>query len=671
MASGVMRFWIAQSVLLLALFSSAYAEDKRDFIAEFARLGIEELLAQPVSSVLRKEQSLRRAPSAVYVLKNDDIRRAGATSIQEALRLVPGLTVLRQNSSTWAVTARGFDSNGSAKLLVLIDGRSVYSPLFSGVFWDVQDVALEDIDRIEVIRGPGAVSWGENAVNGVINIITKSAQETQGGRIVVGGGQAENAIAQARYGDKLSNDTYYRVYVKHNSRDELQSPRMEGGADDEWNMTRGGFRLDSNLSDDSSFMARGEIYGGKSHTRADVIESFAPPFTVNRKYSTDLSGGNIVLRYNRAFSENSQLRLQAYYDRTERDSINFGERRDTFDFEAQHRYAASSTHDIVYGANYRVSYDDVGESLGVQFDDLHRSDHPITAFVQDEITLVPDRWSIIPGTKAGVNDYTGFEIQPALKTVFTPSSSDTWWASVSRAVRIPARIDDDIRLNVAPNIGADGLPNVFGVIGNRDFDAEKLIAYEIGYRAQPSDTFYFDVATFYHDYEDLLSFEAEPPFLESVPMPTHLVTPFRLDNNLEGASYGVELASMWRALEYLQLKATYSYINVDFAAEPGSLDTFSNVIERRTPHHQATFRIHVDLPGNIQVGSLFYYTDAIPSYNVKSSIRSDLRLAWQPSDSTAVELIGQNLFRAVHREHGNSSSQVGPAVFARFTWSFG
>jgi iron complex outermembrane receptor protein len=485
--------------------TESVAEDTADYLSQISELNLEDLLTQEVSTVLRKEQPLSGAAAAVYVLTAEDIRRSGAASLPEALRLVPGVTVTRTNAWNWEITVRGFDSDGSAKLLVLIDGRSVYSPLYSGVFWDVQNVVLSDVERVEVIRGPGAVSWGENAVNGVINIITKSAKDTQGGLVQGGGGKEEEGFGTLRYGGKISDDIHYRVYGTGFKRDNFRN--IDGSdAKDGWNMAQGGFRIDGQLTEKNSFTAQGDIYDGDASENILRFESFAPPFTNRIKNQINLHGGNALLRFNRNESEESQLSFQTYYDRTERFTDLYSETRDTFDFDFQHHYKVSEHHDIVYGASHRITTADIDNWPSLGFYPQHRTDHLTTAFVQDEIKLVPETFSVIPGVKLGHNSYTGFEYQPALKAVWTPPDRrQTVWASISRAVRIPAAIDTDIQAFGLGSVAPDGTPMVLGLYGNPDFDSEKLLAYELGYRAEPSKQFSFDVALYYQDYDQLLS----------------------------------------------------------------------------------------------------------------------------------------------------------------------
>lgn len=662
--------------LLAVVPLSAFAESKDDYINRLAALELEDLLNQEISSVLRKEQPIAKAPSAVYVLTGEDVRRSGATSIPEALRLVPGITVIRTNANNWSITARGFDSNGSAKLLVLIDGRSVYTPLFSGVFWDVQDVVLEDIERIEVIRGPGAVSWGENAVNGVINILTKKSADTQGGLISGGGGKEEQGFGTIRYGGKVGENTSYRVYTKYFNRDNFrESPipgEQHGSAEDDWDMFRGGFRLDSTLSPKDAVTFQGDIYNGNTSQKTDLLRSFTAPFSELIRNETDLTGGNLLFRFTRDISATSQVKLQTYYDRTERHNEVFGEDRDTFDIDLQHHLLLSPRHDFVYGANYRLSSDDIEGSFPIQFSPSSRTDYLANAFVQDEITLIPEKLAIIPGSKIGYNEYSGFEYQPALKVVWTPKDNNTIWGSVSRAVRMPARIDEDLRANVRPSgVGADGSPLVPVLFGTRGFDGEDLLAYELGFRREFAKQATLDIATFYHRYDNLLSLEPGAPFAESNPLPAHTVLPFSIDNKVEGDTYGAEIAATWRPFSGVTLLPSYSYTEVQLSKDHDSLDPVFKGVERATPHHQAVLRAHFDLPGDFELDPILYYVDSIPNSDVSSYLRTDLRLGWRVNSDLTLDFVVQNLFDDGHHEAGRARPvEIERCVFGKVTYRF-
>lgn len=658
-------------VLLFSTFSSKVYAESNSYISEIAQLDIQDLMEQEVSSVLRKEQSLSNAAAAVFVITSEDIRRSGSRSLPELLRMVPGITVTRLRGGDWQVTARGFDSNGTSKLLVLIDGRSVYSPVFSGVFWDAQDVIAEDIERIEVIRGPGAVSWGENAVNGVINVITKHSQELKGTRIIAGATDKGSASTSLSFGDSISETTSYRIFGKYAARDNL---RFGSGkdADDESRIEHGGFRIDSNPSKKDSLTIQGDIYDGSNSLKSDILTSFIPPFTERKKNTTDIGGGNILLRWKHEEDPSSQYVFQTYYDRTERNNLTFGEERDTYDVDLQHHYKLSRTHDLVYGANYRITSDEFDNSFSIKLIPEERTDQLFNAFIQDEITIVPEKWSIIPGIKAGYNDYSYFDYQPALKLLWTPSPSKTAWASASRAIRSPARIDEDIYAYGVPTLGDNGIPQVPAVIGSKDFDAEGLHAYEIGYRSQISDSISADITAFYFQYQDLLSITQGSPFDESVPAPTHTIIPFILNNRLHGEAYGTEAYTQWKLTNSLDLGASYSFIQLNFEPDPGSADFFGDSIERRTPQNQASAKLHWNLDENFDFNAIAYYVDAIPTYSVPSYIRADLHLGYKINNQWLLDFAVQNLIGDGHREWETEEKgvKIDRTFYVKFTYNF-
>jgi iron complex outermembrane receptor protein len=509
---------------------------------ELKQLSLEELMGVEVTSVSKKEEKLFDAAAAIYVITQEDIRRSGATSIPEALRNVPGLEVVRLNANTWQISARGFVTTAN-KILVLIDGRSVYTPLFAGVFWDVQDTLLEDLDRIEVIRGPGGTLWGANAVNGVINIITKSAKETHGWLLTGGGGTEERAFGGARYGGKLGENARYRFYAKYFNRDDMVFPDGRDAAD-QWQMGQGGFRVDWDASEKNLLTLQGDLYVGE--VGGQVVASPTPPFLSMTDAS--VGGGNLLGRWTHHVSDISNVQLQVYYDRTERRIPGFfSEDRDTFDVDVQHRFPWGRRHDIIWGIGYRYTQDKVDSSFSVSVDPAQRATDLLSLFMQDDITLLPNRLRLTLGSKFEHNDFSGFEIQPNVRLAWTPSARQTVWAAVSRAVRTPTRLELDIHLSAVqiPSMP----PIVLRVFGNPDFVSEELLAYELGYRVQPYPRLSLDIAAFYNVYDNLLSLEGPGPPQLSPPV---VVIPFTQANKLQGETHGVEvlanyhLADWWR-----------------------------------------------------------------------------------------------------------------------------
>ncbi|MDA2937284.1 TonB-dependent receptor [Acidobacteria bacterium AH-259-A15] len=658
------------ALLFASLTSLALAQKPSRDLTE---MDIEELLNIEVTSVSKKKQSLSKSPAAIYVLTQEDICCSGATSIPELLRMVPGLNVAQIDANKWAISARGFNRLFANKMLVLIDGRSVYTPLFSGVYWDVQDTLLEDVERIEVIRGPGATLWGANAVNGVINIITKSAKDTQGGLLTTGVGTQENGFGGLRYGGKLGDNAGYRFYTKYFNRD--NSALLSGGeAADGWDMLRGGFRVDWTVSGDNSLTFQGDIYDGDVGG-TPTITSLFPPFSKSISQEIKVRGGNVLGRWNRDLSDTSQIEFQVYYDRTERQEATPGEVRDTFDLDFQHRFAPGKGQGIVWGLGYRVSTDKTDGTFTLSFDPESRTDHLFSGFIQDEIMFIGDRLHLTLGSKFEHNDYTGLEVQPSMKFLWAFHDRQTLWGAVSRADRTPSRTHANIRINAAVFPGQGGL-TLLSIFGNQNQKSEHLLAYELGYRSRPGQRISIDIATFYHRYHDLQSTEPSDPFFESSPTPPHLVVPLNFDNKLEGATYGAELSTNWHPTSLWRLSAGYSWLQVQLRPDPSSRDSGAELAEGTSPEHQFSVRSHLNLPRNLKLDTALYYVDRLATLNVPSYVRLDTRLGWHRSDAIAMSIGLQNLLDDRHLEfvdmHSRykSPTQVKRSVYGKITWRF-
>jgi len=516
-------------------------------------LSMEDLLNIEITSVSKKAQLLSEAPAAIFVITSDDLRRSGATSIPDALRMVPGINVARIDSNKWAITSRGFNGRFANKLLVLIDGRTVYSPSFSGVYWEVQDTMLEDVERIEVIRGPGATLWGANAVNGVINIITKHTADTQGGILALGAGNKEQAFGGARYGMTLGENTYGRIYVKGFKRDEFV--HTDGGdAGDDWDMLRSGFRVDSLLSGRNALTLQGDLYKGNINQTLELATLIAP-FSQTVKDKGDVEGWNLAGHWQHTLSPTSEFTLNFYYDRSERCEAFEEEIRDTWDIDFQHRFAAGERHDIIWGLGYRYSADDFDNMYNIIIDPDSRHDDLFSAFVQDEIMLLENRLWLTLGSKFEHNDYSGYEIQPNARLFWAPHPKHKLWATVSRAVRTPSRVEHDMTVTAAvlPPFPPVPFPIALTVKGDSDYDPEELMAYELGYRILPSKSLSIDLTLFYNDYDKLRSTELAQPVFNGV----YIEQPLFFDNKLKGETYGAELATAWQAAAWCRWDLAY------------------------------------------------------------------------------------------------------------------
>ncbi|MDB6121346.1 MAG: ligand-gated TonB-dependent outer rane channel [Pedosphaera sp.] len=684
---NLLNFVFASSLAIaisMALPSVALAAETQYAAANLGDKSLEELLNTPVSIVVGHQEKLSQSAAAVSVITEEDIRRSGATSIPEALRLVPGLDVARVDSHQWAISARGFNDVFANKLLVLQDGRSLYTPLFSGVFWDVQDTLMEDIDHIEVIRGPGAAVWGANAVNGVINIITKNAKDTQGILITGGGGTEERGFGGFRYGGQLGQDVYFRVYAKYFNRDDSAFPNGSD-ARDAWQMGQGGFRIDWDTLERTQNLLtlQGDIYGGRASQIFNTYDPSNPPSyarTVQQDFR--LGGGNLLGRWTHEFSDTSELKLQMYYDRTERNTVIFMENQDTYDLDLKHHFELGERNVVLWGAGYRIVADKIGNSASISLNPDNRRTQLFSAFVQDEITLVEKRLKLTLGAKFEHNDFTGFEFQPSGRLLWTPHDQHTLWASISRAVRTPSRAEEDVKLsNVIPPGGLfPGSPTAVSTIyGNEQFKSEVLIAYELGYRVQPHANLSIDLTTFYNDYDDLRSVEFGPSPtqpLTAPPPPPGLFIPFHGDNKLYGETYGAELAATWQVTKRWRLTPAYTLLEMQLHRQPGSTDTTSEADEGRSPQQQFSLRSSLDLPQGFSVDATLRYVDRLPTLRISSYVELDVRLGWHSKNNNLeVAIVGQNLLAEQHAEFAPSfintqQTEVQRGVYGKVTMRF-
>jgi len=637
-------------------------------------MSIENLMNIEVTIASKKNEKLFETPAAVYVVTAEDIRRSGAASVPDALRMVPGVQVARINSNTWAIGVRGHNSEFSNKLLVMIDGRSIYTPLFAGVYWDMHDVMLEDIDRIEVIRGPGGTIWGANAVNGIINIVTKNAKDTQGGIITGGGGSEQQGFGALRYGGKINNDTYFRIYSKYFNRDD--GPIINStDSSDRWDTVQGGFRIDWDATESDSFTFQGDIFKGCIGQPGVVNSLFTPSTTVNYvKTSTDIGGGNLLGRWKHKFDDDSDLALQLYYDRTERLEEIIEEIRDTYDIDFQHRFIPVDNHEFVWGLGYRFTGDKTKGSWTFSIDPDDRDAQLVSGFVQDRITLIEDKLKLILGSKLEYNDYTYFEYQPSGRLLWTIDQNNTLWTSITRAVRTGSRIDHDNAQTIwSVTSGGGGMPMAIGSRGNQDFESEDLIAYEVGYRLKPSEKLFLDATTFFHRYDNLRTIETVAPQFVPTPIP-HMLMLFPTDNKMDGEIYGMELSGTWNIVDSWKVNAGYSFVQLQLHADHSSSDTSSAPDrEGRTPHNQVFLRSYMDLTDNLELDFGFNYVDSLASGEIPSYIRLDARLGWHITEDVEFSVVGQSLIDPRYPEFGTWRNQVTESergVYAKLTWRF-
>jgi iron complex outermembrane recepter protein len=676
-ATYVRRNAVVKSVLPLVLLAGLAplscadgTEGSEATEGRLTQVSLEQLGQIEVTTASKRPVKVSRTPAAIYVLTQEDIRRSGATSIPEALRLVPGVEVAQIDSNTWSLGVRGFGSALSRSVLVLMDGRSVYTPLFAGVYWQVQDALLEDIERIEVIRGPGGTIWGANAVNAVINIITKNAKDTHGTLVSTGGGNLDQGFAHFRYGAGNDKSFNYRIYGKAFVRGPEFHP--DGHLFDDWRMGQAGFRADWDLQQRDTLTLQGDLYNGDAGQRL-VINSYSPPFMTNVEQNVELGGGNLLGRWKRMLAAGSDIEVQTYYDRTNRKQANFAESRDTFDIDFIHHLVLPWRQDLLWGLGARLSSGNATDvDPTVVFTPGHFTDKLYSSFVQDEIAIVRDRVSLTVGSKFLHNSYSGFEVEPGARVLWTPNQRQTVWGAITRAVRTPSRVEEDLQLTgiLAPN------PLTFyRIVGDRGFSSENLVGYEAGYRSLVKPRFYVDVAAFYNNYDHLLSIEPGAPFSETTPAPPHTVVPFFFRNGLLGNTSGFEIAPDWTPLSSWRLKGSYSYLYMDLTKHSGSLDTTTaSSTQGSSPHHQIVIESSVDLPKKLEFDQTFRYVSSLPAERVGAYATADVRFSWRAIRSMEFSVVGQNLFQPHHPESaGDPGPLVGVerSVYGKITWEIG
>lgn len=618
--------------------------------ASLADMSLEELSNLEITSVSKHAERLSDAAASIFVITADDIRRSGATSLPEALRLAPNLQIAQVSASGYAISARGFNNSAANKLLVLIDGRSVYTPLFSGVFWDVQNVMLEDVERIEVISGPGGTLWGANAVNGVINVITRSAKDTQGGLATIGSGSRGNDSA-FRYGGKTDTDINYRVYGKYFDRDHT-SIANGTAKDDAWHMSQAGFRADWNRSADS-FMVQGNAYSGdEGQPLPGTISISGVALALD---TISLAGVNLTTQWTRLFDDDSNLSVQAYYDRTERTvPPTFAETLDIFDIQVQHSLRPTAAHALSYGANVRFSLDRVRNSAVVAFLPANVDQSWESIFVQDEITLRKELMLTL-GARVERNDYTGNEFLPTARLAWKFAPDYLLWTAASRTVRAPSRLDSDTFVPAATPYLLAGGPNVISEVAN---------VVEIGYRGQPVSRFSYSATVFHSVYDHLRTQEF------SAPPPTFI--PIVFANEAEGTTSGIELWGVFQASDIWRLSGGVTGLTEKRQLKPGSTDLSAVQAAGLDPALGWMIRSSFDLPHQSEFDFTIRHVSALSNPAVPAYTTADLRYAWKPWRNTEFAVVGQNLLGPAHAEFASAATrtQLERSLLLKATWIF-
>ena len=646
-------------LLLVAGITPASAQ------TDLAGLSIEDLLNTEITSVSRKEQTLSRTAAAVHVITSDDIRRSGATTLADVLRMAPGFSVGQIDSTSWAISARGFTGFWANKLLVLVDGRSVYSPMFSGVHWEMQNMPLSEIERIELVRGPGGTLWGANAVNGVINIITKRADETQGGALTASAGTVQR-FTDARYGGRVGDRGYYRLSGRYSNRGTGGTDSSPGGIDDASVSVVGG-RFDWRGDSDTVFVTGTAQDGTGKHPW--FYATLAPPFVGQGVLDDPFVDRNVLFSWNRSTSSGSDRGIQAYYQNYRWTRQQVLARLNIADVEMRQRLTLGR-HEVVFGAEFRTTGSEVTSGPYAAFTTPDERNNLESVFTQDEIELHRNV-RIIPGVKLEHTGRTGFQWQPSLRGTWTPTRGQSVWAALSRAVRTQSKSDSDLwkPLAVLPIPGP--LPSVLTLEGDPAFHSESVEALEAGYRWQRG-TGSVDIAAFRNNYDDLNQPAAGRPYVGVFETQPVLVLPLRFTNGATSKSHGLEVAGVLRPLSRLRLAGSYSWLVVKTGT--GSSPSGVAVVNRPVPAHQFQIRSFLDLPARTEVGAMLYTGSAVEALDIKAYQRLDLRFAWRARSKIELSVTGQNLVHDDVIEYVENSGLVSvpsrTAVVAGVTWSF-
>ncbi|WKJ91402.1 TonB-dependent receptor [Methylomonas montana] len=637
-------------------------------------LSINELMQMEVSSASRKSQTLSDTAAAAFVISQDDIRRSGATSIPDALRMAPGIDVAQINASSWAITARGFNGKYANKLLVLMDGRTIYTPLFSGVFWNLQDTLMEDIERIEVIRGPGAVMWGANAVNGVINIITRKAKDTEGNLFVAGGGNQEQGFAGYRHGGQIGNDGSYRIYAKtfeHEAFVGSSGQRLH----DDWRSVQAGFRIDDRISSDHRFTVQGDVYRKTVGNTTGPVTT-APPFNSISNVDNHADGANLLARWEGAFSDGSEFKLQSYYDRVSFSAPALSDDQDMLDIDFQHRLHPSPSHDLMWGVNYRFIHSSATSTSAIAYSPNSLGYHNGSVFVQDDITLIDNTLRLTLGTKLEESHFGNTQVQPNARLLWTPSEQHSVWASVSRAARTPSR--GEAQSNIALGVTPTGIPlppfdqAQVRAFPNPNLKAEKVFAAEIGYRAQWTSQFSTDITAFSNHYTDLIMFRQGTPTFDGVTLTQPMLW---FNNTHEVTTRGIELSADWQVLDWMRFTGNYSHIKIEQPYDSANSDTAG-----LSPRHHGSLRWQMDLNEQTKLDLTLRHVDRLRAVDqsVPAYTTFDARLAYQPYSGIELSVVAQNLFSPQHLEYRevawmslyDLTAEVPRSIYGKIDWRF-
>lgn len=653
------------AVLLLLLLSTATLA-QTPAVEDLQRMSLDDLLQVELTTATRTPEVPARTPVAVTVITSEDIRRSGATSLVELLRFAPGVHVAQVDGNKWAVGIRGFADRLSRAMLVMIDGRTVYTPLFAGTYWEMQDTLLDDIERIEIVRGPGGTLWGANATTGIINIITRSATATQGALVTAAAGNVERGALAGRYGGPIGARGAYRVYGKWFNRG--PGVHRDRGDVDEWQIGQGGFRADWTPSVDRTFTLQGDAYGGDAGQRL-VATTYTPPYSQALNDDVSLAGMNVLGRWTAGSRGGANVTLQAYYDRTRRVEALFRETRDTIDVDFQQALAPLGRQRVLWGAGYRRSSDDTAAVPIREFTPAAAALQLFSVFAQDQISLRPEQLDAVVGARLAHNSYSGVEFQPSARLIWTPAAAHSVVLSATRALRTPSRVERDYTTGSLVN---PTIPMFVRLQPSPEFDTEKLHGYEASYRVRPAGQVFVTVSGFFNHHQDLLGTSVGTTFAETTVSPPRLIVPLQFGNALHGNSHGVELTADVRPTRWWRWTAAYSGLRIQLTRDPGETDGSQEVRgEGGSPNHQVQVHSSVDLPGSLEMDWHFRYVTRLRAFAVPAYATSDLRLAWHLSRQFSLEMVGKNLHRATHLEFTAGASgnvAIRRGAYARLIW---
>ena len=667
-------------LITLSLIPFVVIADINKPTVDLADLSFDELMQVNITSVSKKSEKLSEAIAAVYVVTRNEIRRSGATSIPEALRLVPGVDVAQIDPNKWAIGIRGFNGRFSSKLLVMIDGRSVYTPTFSGVYWENQDYLMEDIERIEVIRGPGATLWGANAVNGIINVITRDTKNTQGGVASFAKGNELKGLAELRYGGELSEKANYRIYAKTKQIDEGVSTKRKV-QDNDGEYFQLGFRADWQRSDEQWFTFLADTYKNEL-SQVHNVPDLTGFYTVTEG-EIDNKGTTFGFRWNQLTGLNSEFTVNVNYDYSDRKELKFSEKRDTFDLDFQHKVMPIDNHEIVWGAGYRLSYNEFFSGQLISVEEVDERIEIWNVFVQDEISFPEVDFTLAVGTKIEGNSYTDTELQPSLRARWVPSEKFTWWWAISRASRTPSRHENSSFTNVEvipafelPMDPTIPFPTLIQLQGQESYEPEQVDTYESGIRWIPTDKLALDISFFYNNYSNLRSYTIGTPGVELANGQPLFVVPLMLENNITGTTKGTEILLTWQANDKAKFKFSYSFLDENLKDTQNNAfnDSLVSLVQDRSPNNQASLWGSFDLSSDVELDVRLFYVDERPfqfenTEPVRSNLNADIRFAWHLNNAVELSLVGRNLLYSSRQEFiietWPEPSEIERSIFAK------